>query len=233
MRIAICDWDFHFVREVKRIVYGYAEKYRIDIVADCFVSGERLIESKESYQMIFLGYKLKGMNGFDTARIIRKTDYNTAIVFVGEYKEFVYESLEVTPYRFLAKPLNENKLLEIINIFFKDMVNRSYLWLESRDNTICLNVNDIYYIEANNKHCIVYSKDESVGHNRTMAKVFEALPKNIFLKINRAYIVNLNYIKSYNSKEMELINNEKLPIGRSYLKSFKEEYKLYKQPIEI
>ncbi len=233
MRIAVCDWDLRFVNGVKRMIYGFAEKLRIEIVVDCFVSGEMLINKKENYQMIFLGYKLSGMNGFDTARIIRKTDINTAIVFVSEYTDFVYDSFEVTPYRFLTKPLSELKLFEILNIFFEDMGKHSCLWVKSRDNTVCLNISEIYYIEADNKHSVIHLKGESIGCNRTMARVFEVLPKNCFSKISRAYIVNLEYIKNYNPKEIRLVNNKKLPIGRSYLKGFKDEYKLFKQPIEL
>ncbi len=233
MRIAICDWDPRFVNEVKRMIYGYAEKFRIEIVVDCFVSGEMLIKAKENYQMIFLGYKLKGINGFDTARLIRRTDINTAIVFVSEYTDFVYDSFEVTPYRFLTKPLEELKLFEILNIFFKDIGSNYCLWIKSRDNTVFLNTNEIYYIEADNKHSIIHLERESISCNRTMARVFEVLPKNCFSKVNRAYIVNLNHIKNYNPKEINLSNNQRLSIGRSYFKSFKEEYKLLKQPIEL
>lgn len=39
MRIAICDFDKDFLSHLKRIVYRYAELHRLDIVADCYLSG--------------------------------------------------------------------------------------------------------------------------------------------------------------------------------------------------
>ena len=63
-----------------------------------------------------------------------------------------------------------------------------------------------------------------------MARVFEALPKIYFLKINRSFIVNLGFINKYNTESVFLKNGEDLHITRTYYKNFKENYILYSSP---
>ena len=43
------------------------------------------------------------------------------------------------------------------------------------------------------------------------------LPPN-FIRIHRSYIINRNYIKSFAGDQIQLINGERFPIGRTYRK---------------
>jgi len=63
-----------------------------------------------------------------------------------------------------------------------------------------------------------------------MARVYGTLPKNQFCKINRAYVVNFNYISAYNSDIIRLANGKDLHVSRNYYKSFKKEYKFFANP---
>lgn len=233
MRIALCDWDNAYIKKVKNMIYTYAEYRRMEIVIDCYNSGEKLIQSNINYNIIFLGYKLNGINGLKTAEIIRENNPHLSIVFVSEYTDFVFDSFKVSPYRFLIKPINRNDLFETLNALFEKFSNDYCLWIKCREDTVCLYTNKIYYLEADNKHCKINLSHEALNCNKTMARVYSALPKNHFSKINRAFVVNLNYVERYNNKELYLSNNQALTIGRNFIKSFKEEYRIFKQPIEL
>jgi len=98
------------------------------------------------------------------------------------------------------------------------------------DDTVCLNSEEIFYIEASNKHCLIHLKNEIILCKKTMARVSEVLPKIHFQKINRAFIINLNCIDKYNSDSVFLKNGENLHITRTYYKSFKQNYFEYLKP---
>ncbi len=233
MRIAICDWDKNFNKKIKNIIYSYAELFRIDIVVDCYTSGEFLLNSKVNYNIYFLGYKLDGINGLITAEKLRIKNSNTTIIFVSEYTDFVFDAFKVNPYRFLLKPIKKDIIFKTLDEYFENYGTDYPLWIKSKDNTTCLNTSEIYFLEADNKHCFVHLKNEFLKCNRTMAKVFGVLPKNHFSKINRAFIINLNYIEGYNNEQVLLKNNISLHISRNYLKTFKEEYRNFICPKEI
>lgn len=232
MRIALCDIDSNFLKILKRLIYIYAEHFKLDILVDCYTSGENLLNSGIEYNLVFLEYKLNGITGLETAKKIRNLNLDITIIFISEYTEFVFESFKVFPYRFLVKPIKQNLLFETLNEYFKKTGNDYPLWIKSANDTVYLNTKEIYYIEANNKHCLIHLKNEVLYCNRTMAKVFEILPKNHFLKINRAFIINMNFIERYNNQELILLNKKSLRISRNYFKIFKEEYRRFITPLE-
>ena len=232
MRIAICDKDELLLKVIKNSVYDYAAKHRLDIVVDCYKSGEELLCSKLRYALIFLGYFLQGKNGLSIAQKIRESNNFSSIIFVSQNTDFVFQAFSVNPFRFLVPPINEEEYEAVLDDFFCKFGNDYPIWIKNREETVCLNTGEIYYLEANNKHSVVHTKKYAFNCNKTMARVYEVLPKGYFVKINRAYIVNLNSVFSYTSDEVQLKNGVRLRIGRRFLKAFKEEYRLYKNPLE-
>lgn len=233
MRIAVCDTDNNFILKIKNEIYRYANINRLDIVVDYYTSGEMLLKSKENYNLIFIEYHLLDINGFETAKIIKNNYQNTAIIFMSNDTSFVFEAFKVSPFRFLKKPINYNQFIEALDSYFKKIGNDHPLWIKSYDHTFCLSTEEVLFVEANNKHCYVHLKDNRLKCNKTMARVFEVLPKNHFSKINRAFVVNLDYISAYTHEELTLTNGVSLPISRNYQKTFKEEYRRFSCPKEL
>lgn len=230
MKIAICDTDKNFILKIKNTIYRYADIHRLDIVVDYYTSGEKLLKSQENYNLIFLEYNLFGINGLETAKIIKKSHHNTTIIFMSGDTSFIFDAFKVSPFRFLKKPIKYNHFIEALDSYLKKFGNDHPLWIKSEDHTFCLSTNEVLFIEANNKHCYVHLKNDKLKCNKTMARVFEVLPKNHFLKINRAFVVNLDYITAYTHEELTLKNGVSLPISRNFQKSFKEEYQRFSSP---
>ena len=86
MRVAVCDGDERFLLQFKKAIYLFARENKIEIVVDCFVSGVELLRSENNYNLIFLGYYLDDINGFETAVNLRDRGDNTPIVFVSDYR---------------------------------------------------------------------------------------------------------------------------------------------------
>lgn len=103
MRIAVCDLDKNFLKNFKDMLYLYAGEKKIEILTECFVSGETLISNITDYNLIFLGYDLSGINGLETAKILRKKQNNAPIIFVSDYTKFVFDAFKVSAFRFLLK----------------------------------------------------------------------------------------------------------------------------------
>ncbi len=233
MRIAICEPDKAFATTLKSEIYRYAEKNRIEIMADCFSYGEVLLKNENQYNLIFMGYYLGGINGLKTAEGLRKSGNNTPIIFISDYTDFIFDSFKVKPYGFILKSDLSRKLFTTLNDFFSKMGENYPLWVKSNEDTVCISTEDIYYLEADNKHCYIHLRNETLHCHKTMAQVFSVLPKNHFSKTNRAFIVNLNHIRRYNNDIITLKNGKTLHPSRTYYKAFKEEYRRFLRPLEI
>lgn len=229
MRIAICDGDTVAAEETKRAIYRYAAERNFDLFVEVYSSGIDLLKSKSDYLLIILEYHILGPNGLETAEKLMENKCKSTVIFLSDYSEFVFDAFKVSPYRFLCKPLDNERLFSVLDDFFI-VYNERPLWIKNGNDTFCLTAKDILYLEADNKNCYIGLKNSKLLCKKTMARVFCSLPKNRFCKINRAYVVNFNYISAYNSDMIALTNGEKLHVSRSYYKSFREEYQSFADP---
>ncbi|MGN0493655.1 MAG: LytR/AlgR family response regulator transcription factor, partial [Acutalibacteraceae bacterium] len=205
----------------------------IELLVEEYCSGAGLLLNASEYPLFILDYNLRGINGLETAKILRKKSPSCAIIFLSAYTGFVFDSFEVNPHRFLLKPLNKDILFSALDDYFKACSENRPLWVKDGYDTFCLNTGEILYLEADNKNCFISLRDKKIRCHKTMAQVYGALPKRSFGKINRAYVVNFNYISSYSSDNVMLRNGERLHVGRSFFKSFKEEYKSFSGAKEL
>ena len=230
MRIAICDDDVQMIRLLKPLIYRYANEHRYDFVIEEFYSGESLLKSNLAFDIIFLDYKMNNLNGLDTAKQLRKRNAGNVIIFITSYTHFVFDAFKVNAFRFLVKPITEKKIHETLDDYFSMFGNDYPILLRSERDTLCIDTKEIVFLEADNKHCVIHlANHKLIRCSKTMAVVSKLMPRNHFYKVNRAFIVNFNYIDRYNSDEIIFTNNEHVHISRNYLTAFKVAYKTYSQ----
>lgn len=229
LRIAICDDDKNLLIKLKPKLYEYANSHRIEFVIEAFFSGEALLASKNVFDMIFLDYKMGKHNGLDTAKKIREQNKDCAIVFMTGFKdEFILDAFAVQPFRFLIKPLSAKRLWEVFDAYFS-MYGFDYpiLVKGAARETVRLNSKNIVFIEANNKHCMIHLQDRILHCTRTMAGLFKEMPHHHFFKVNRAFIINFNYVYKYDNTKITCSNGETVSVSRKYLTAFKAAFKEY------
>lgn len=231
MRFAICNADLKYSHMLKKTIYAYADKHKLDIYVECFVTGKDLLSIGNRYNLIILSENLLGEDGFTVAERVRKEMPLTDIIFESEHSDHFLNAFKINPYRFLLSPITQVKLISVLNEYFEIRGNDYSLWVKSGLDTYCLNTSEILYIEADNKHCHLQLDDKRLSCNKTMARVFDVLPKNHFIKIHRAFVVNSNYINYYNRENVYLKNGDSLHISRHYYREFKEEYQRLINPV--
>lgn len=62
-KIAVCDDDKESVIRLKEMILSAGISKEID----CYESGEKLVESDQNYDILFLDIDMDGMNGIETA----------------------------------------------------------------------------------------------------------------------------------------------------------------------
>lgn len=227
MKIAICNSNEKQFREMKEAIYLYAENKRIEMIVVKFRDAQEILFSKKSFELIILCCHESDFKACEIAKKIKEVKHESAIVFLSPDTSFVLEAFKVNAFRFLIEPVKKSDLFSVLDDFFESNGNDYFLWFKSHADTFCVNTKEIVFIEAENKHCYINLADDSFRYNRTMAKVFETLPKNHFFKINRSYIVNGDYIRGYNSQSVFLKTGEELRITRSFLPDFVAAYRSY------
>ena len=223
MRIAIYDSDVIFSQNLKLVLYKYSNLYKYEFLIDVFEKSDALLSSKNDYFLIFMEYSLNKNECLITAKELRRRNSNLIIVFLTSSSKINLQAFDINPHSFMTKPLFENNIFSALDEIFSNSPDH-LLCINSGIETICLNTNEIFYLEANNKNCIIHLESKTIDCKKTMAKAVDALPKTHFQKINRAFIVNINQINQYNNDYVSLKNGKKLHITRTYFKDFKQNY---------
>lgn len=221
MKIAICDADTAFSCKLKHILYAYSNKYKLDFFIEIFNSGEQLLNSQSNFLLIFIEYTLTGINGLETAKQIYSRNQSTKIIFLTNESKFIFDAFHINAYRFIKKPLSEDEINISLNRLFFDSHTHYPVRINDGYMTHCINTDEIIYIEADNKFCYIHLCDRVILCKKTMARIYDALPKIYFQKINRAFVVNLKFVSKFNAESVFLKNGEALHITRTYYKDFK------------
>ncbi len=224
MRVAVCDGNGINRNSLKLMIYRYAERLKIDAVAEEYLCGNDMLASGKRYNMVFLDYNAEILNGMAVSRLLREGDCFCSIIFTSSENRFRNDIFKVSPSGFLTYPIKERDVVLLLDDYFRKKINGYPMLIKSGADTVCLNTNEIVYLEADNKHCVVHLKEKNLNCSRTMGSVYEVLPKVSFLKINRAFVINSEYINSFNSREVVLKTGDKLYISRNYRKDFKQGY---------
>ena len=79
-----------------------------------FFNGQELLKYVESFDIVFLDIKMPEINGMELAKQMRENRRESIIVFVTSAEEYVFEAYDVEAFHFLLKPVNENKLKNVL-----------------------------------------------------------------------------------------------------------------------
>lgn len=232
INMAVCDDDAKYAGVVENYIYKLGHKIQCDVYAN----GEDLLKSYKNnsadYDVIFLDMELGGINGIETANEVRKTDDKVIIVFITSYREYMQQSFECAPFRFLLKPVDFDEFKKVYDdICIKLNDNpETFVFLENKKRTR-LFCSDIVCFESDGHSILMHTKDGNTHKMRkTMTQLFDLVDSNMFVRTHRAYAVNLQYVYQIGDAEAILHNYHKaIPISRTYRKDLTDAFLNYKE----
>ena len=181
--------------------------------------------------LIFLDIKMPGINGIDFARNIHK---NTLIIFTTAYSEYALDSYEVDAVDYLVKPIDPVKFRKAVEkavayhslLLDEDKksienIEDECIFVKSDRRYFKVNLKDILFIEGLKDYVIIQLDGQRIITRMNIKNIHDLLPKNIFLRTNRSYIVNYKHIDSFNNNDV-FIKTHEIAIGNSYRDTFFE-----------
>lgn len=103
----------------------------------------------------------------------------------------------------------------------------SFLTAKTADCWLPIRFEDITYLEARNRKTYVHSAAENSTHRLNLSELASSLPKAIFVRCHRSYIVNLNHIKeihpdSHSTFLLIMKDDAKIPVSQSFSSHFRK-----------
>lgn len=230
MLAAICDDDEADRALVGDFLIQKMKKRGEDLEISYFDCGEDLVEQYEEgdcrYDLIFLDICMKFMNGVETARQIRKYDRKTALIFVTASRDYAMDGYAVWVSGYLLKPVAQDKLEDVFLRFMEERYPRirQSLLVMSKNAGKRIAYDDILYIESRRMELrIVCRGGKEHIIRKKLDEVQEELPSARFLRCNRSFIVNMDYITGADG-DFIMENGDCIPIKVREKKQIRKRY---------
>ena len=227
MQVAICDDDATFRNQIIGFLIQYKKLHLLCIDIFQFKSGNELLSSNDIFDLVFLDYQMPGLDGLNTARMLRERNSLCNIVFVTNFPDFVFDSFEVSPYRFLPKPISDFQITNLMNNFIAKQKQLSPIIVINNKERFIIESKEVIHLEADGKYCKIKTNHDVYISSKTLSQVHKLLPQHCFYRVHRSFVVNLFCIKSYNDMFITLLNNEKIDIARNKRAEFKRIYSAF------
>ncbi|RMH19114.1 MAG: DNA-binding response regulator [Acidobacteria bacterium] len=217
----------------------------VEIVAECGDGKSAVTEiEKLRPDLVFLDVQMPELDGFE---VIESLDLDPLpkIVFTTAYDRYALKAFEVHALDYLLKPFDRERFNEALELVRDAIAHRKIdgmrdqlmalledldrkrsryrdrLVIKSSGRVVFLKVADIDWVDAAGNYVKLHAKGESHLLRETMNRLERKLDPNLFLRIHRSTIVNLERIKELQQQFhgdylVILKNGQRLTLSRSY-----------------
>lgn len=190
--------------------------------------------------LLFLDIRMPGMDAFDVvAELSSDADFPMPlVVFTTAYDQYALRAFEVHAMDYLLKPFASERLRLAVDRVRQQLQSRQdspedaerrpkpspyshRIVFKSRGRIIFLPVTNICWIGAEENYVRICTENETHLLRETMSRLEEKLDPQMFLRIHRSSIVNLQFVKevrtdSDGEASVILLNGQKIGMSRSY-----------------
>ncbi|CDF78844.1 two-component system response regulator, LytTR f amily [Formosa agariphila KMM 3901] len=169
--------------------------------------------------LIFLDIEMPVLNGFELLDVLNN---KPQIIFVTGKTEYAFKAFNYDATDYLKKPITRERFMTAVEkaveqhklkLDFTE-AEGEHIFVKSNLKKRKVYINDIKWIEALGDYVKLVTAEGSLVVLSTM-KAFEMeLPEGKFLRIHKSYIVNLDKIDRFNSKNVE-VGSFEIPLSRN------------------
>lgn len=187
---------------------------------------------KEKYDLVFLDIQMPELTGFELWRTLQ---VKPLVIFTTAYPNYALESYELDAVDYLVKPISFERFLKAVNkaqqrltpnteaIEAMTTVTASpdFIFVKTEYKTVRIFLDDILYIESMKDYVAFQLKNEKILSLLSMKTVEDSLPKELFLRVHRSFIIACNKIEEIERYNI-VIGKKMIPVGDNYREIFKQ-----------
>ncbi|MEA0553463.1 LytTR family DNA-binding domain-containing protein [Lysinibacillus irui] len=203
----------------------------------------------EKVDCVFLDIELGMNNGLDLARQLLLNEQRPEIIFATAYDDYALQAFEVNAFDYILKPFEAQrvqiavekliakkraaqvKTLEEIKGSQLDKLDKLTVFIN--DRILLIKVQDILYCTSEDSKTVVVTEQGRFFASESLAALEKRLSLKGFVRVHRAFIVNLEHIvelEPWSNSKYNLIlhNRHSIPVSRLYMKDVRKIFDLSK-----
>jgi len=201
----------------------------IELVQKC----TNAIEANEALKqheidLMFLDIQMPQITGID---FLKSLENPPKVIFTTAYPDYAVDGFELNASDYLLKPISLERFMKSVNRVSEEIEleqneggsnnaeTDEFFFVKADKKLIKIIYSDILYIEGLKDYVIIRMNDSRVITLQTMKSLESKLPSNIFQRIHRSYIINIQRINAIIGNMVEITEKgEKrhIPVGKNY-----------------
>lgn len=238
MRTIIVDDERLAREELKSLLSKYGA---IEIVGEYKNALEaRVAIETQKPDLVFMDIQMPGESGLELLRSIANPPRT---IFVTAFDEYATKAFEVNAYDYLMKPIDPDRLDEVYSRLTEEnktpssVENSSTLkagdpiLVRDGDKVWFIKIDQVRYFESEGNYVKVHFDKFKPLILRSLNSLEERLDDQLFFRVNRKFIVNLNHVVNIENwfnggLQVELSCGTKIEISRRQTIKFKDQFSI-------
>jgi two-component system, LytTR family, response regulator len=175
----------------------------LEIVAECSdgFQGIKAIQ-EHSPDLIFLDVQMPKLNGFEMLELLDKIP---SVIFTTAFEEYAIRAFDANAIDYLLKPFSEDRLEKALSKFLSNTDSKlenlnapivkgfqsPRIVVKDNHQIHIIPYEDILYLEAADDYVKIHTSARYFLKKKTMAYFEELLPKDLFTRAHRSFLVAL------------------------------------------
>lgn len=219
----IIDDDVHTINAIIKYIEKIPFLTMIGYHTNPLIAIDEINKGKKP-DIVFLDVEMPELSGLD---VIDMLDKSIIVVFITSHSKYALQAFQKDVVDFLLKPFTFEQLLKCANKIRGKVlsnpneqkeINKAQLFVNPglKGKIIQIELGEVTHIEANEHSACINLINEKVVINMSIKKIQERLSEKAFIRVHRAYIVNIRAIKTLEANQITLKNGIQIPLGEAY-----------------
>lgn len=226
MQIALCDDEERQLDVLENFLRAYEAEHGLTLTLTRFPSGEALLAAPTTFSIVFMDIYLDGLPGTE---IVRRLGGEVQVVFITTSREHAIEAFGLGAAHYLLKPVDRAAVWEAMDRCLSRLGANagSVLHIQTSHGSVPIFASQITYIEVFDKRCIVHTAKQQFQTYTALNTLFEQLDGNRFLRPQRSFVVNMEFIGSFLSGKLILKDGTEISLSRNNRAELKAQYQRF------
>lgn len=180
--------------------------------------------------LMFLDIQMPDLSGLDLLRSLKNPPL---VIYTTAFSEYALDGFELDVVDYLLKPIDFQRFMKATNkaheIWKRQNLEDApsisdFIYIRADRQFIKVFYKDIRYIEGMKNYAMVHTITEKHMTAISLQQIIEQLPPLQFARINKSYIINIDFVHHISPESIIIDRGKELPFGKVFQDTFIERF---------
>lgn len=224
--VGIVEHDNIIQKQLWNYLCRYGSENHMEIFVEKFENTQRLLDNYNSrFDILFINPEIMYSDTMSLAEKVRELDEQVVILLIADTTAYAVRGYAAEALDYIMKPVGYETLRNTLEkaIYRIRCRKLPHILIHVQSGVMKLAPADIFYVESEGHYLTYFTKQGTIKSRSKMIEAEEALLPYGFLRINKCYIVNRQYIEGVHMEFCQ-VNGKQLLVSRNRKKELLYSY---------